>query len=108
VRLRVVGSSAAAPRAGCASSCYLIEAAGTAIVADCGFGAYAKLASAIEPREIAALLLSHMHADHVWDVVPFRNAIKYGKKRDVALPLYLPPNGSTRSPTFGSTIRTKR
>jgi len=72
----------------------LIEFPGTAIVADFGSGAFSNLISRRTVREIDALVISHMHADHFIDLIPLRYALKYGdERREQKLPLYLPPGG---------------
>ena len=45
--------------------------------------------------QLDAIVVSHMHADHFFDLVPFRYALKYGpKRRAQRMPLRLPPGGS--------------
>ena len=44
--------------------------------------------------QLDAIVISHMHADHFFDLVPFRYALKYGtKRRAQRMPLRLPPGG---------------
>ncbi|MBV8067608.1 MAG: MBL fold metallo-hydrolase [Candidatus Eremiobacteraeota bacterium] len=82
------------PRPGEASSCYLIRAGETALLFDLGSGAFAKLQLAIDYRRVDAIVISHMHADHFFDVVPFRYALKYGHLPfEQRLALWLPPGG---------------
>jgi len=78
VRLTVVGCAAAWGRgAEAASSCYLVEAGDTAIVLDLGQGAFARLATLRRPESLAAILVSHSHADHCVDLVPLRHYLRY-------------------------------
>jgi ribonuclease BN (tRNA processing enzyme) len=42
---------------------------------------------------IDAVLISHMHADHFFDLVPLRYALKYQVQRRTALPVLIPPGG---------------
>lgn len=43
---------------------------------------------------IAAIVISHMHADHFLDLIPLRYAVRYGKKRRATrLPVWMPPGG---------------
>jgi ribonuclease BN (tRNA processing enzyme) len=45
--------------------------------------------------QLDAVVISHMHADHFFDLVPFRYALKYGpERRAQRMPLRLPPGGS--------------
>ena len=94
MRITVVGSSCSIPRPGGACSSYLFEADGTAIVADLGSGAFAKLLQHRSAESIDAIVISHMHADHFLDVIPMRYALKYGARtNDRKVALYLPPGG---------------
>jgi ribonuclease BN (tRNA processing enzyme) len=72
LRVRVAGSSGAVPRAGVACSCYLIETRSTRIILDCGPGAVQSLRRFMDPAALDAVIISHMHADHVFDLVPLR------------------------------------
>lgn len=85
------------PRPGEACSAYLVRAAGTMILLDIGNGAFSRLELAAEYVSLGAVLISHMHADHFFDIVPFRYALKYGHLPFVQrIPLWLPPGGKAR------------
>jgi ribonuclease BN (tRNA processing enzyme) len=59
-----------------------------------GTGAFANLRMHAEFDRLAAIVISHMHADHFIDLIPLRYALRYGRARgDRKLPLYLPPGG---------------
>jgi len=59
-----------------------------------GTGAFANLRRHAEFDRLAAIVISHMHADHFLDVIPLRYALLYGRAcGDRKLPLYLPPGG---------------
>lgn len=61
---------------------------------DAGIGAFSKLQLAIDYTALDAVVISHMHADHFFDLVPFRYALKYGGRSvDRRIPLWLPPGG---------------
>ncbi len=78
MRLTVVGCAAAWGRgADAASSCYLVEAGDTAIALDLGQGSFARLATLRPPESLAAVLVSHSHADHCIDLVPLRHYLRY-------------------------------
>jgi ribonuclease BN (tRNA processing enzyme) len=65
------------------------------VLLDAGPGAMAKLALAMDYARLDAVVISHMHADHFFDLVPLRFALKYGTSRPPErIPLYLPPGGS--------------
>jgi ribonuclease BN (tRNA processing enzyme) len=69
LKVRVAGSSGAVPRPGNACSCYLVESPQSRIILDCGPGAIQSLRRFIEPSALDAVVLSHLHPDHVFDLV---------------------------------------
>lgn len=71
MRLTVVGCSGSFPGPDSACSSYLVEHAGFALVLDLGNGALGALQRYVDPRAVDALVLSHLHADHWIDVVPY-------------------------------------
>lgn len=91
--LHIIGSSPAAPHPGGANSCYLVRLGGATIVLDFGSGALSNLLEVEALENLDAIFISHMHADHFFDLIPLRYALKYSVKRDSQLPVYLPPGG---------------
>ena len=59
------------PVAGEASSCYLVQSGKTKVVLDFGSGSLSKIQSYIDPRTLDAIIFSHLHYDHMCDVLPF-------------------------------------
>jgi ribonuclease BN (tRNA processing enzyme) len=85
------------PRPGGASSAYLVRSGAATILLDAGPGSFAKLALAVDYTRLGAIVISHMHSDHFFDLVPFRYALKYGHLQfERRLPLWLPPGGGER------------
>jgi ribonuclease BN (tRNA processing enzyme) len=83
------------PRPGEPCSGYLVRSFDAAVLLDIGTGVFASLELAIDYTRIDAVVVSHMHADHFFDVVPFRYALKYGHLRNGRrVALWLPPSGS--------------
>jgi ribonuclease BN (tRNA processing enzyme) len=91
--LYIAGSSYAVPRPGRANAGYLLRAGGSSIVIDFGTGAFANMREKLDPVHLDAIVVSHMHADHFFDLVPLRYALRYELQRGKALPVYLPPGG---------------
>lgn len=78
MRLTVLGKSPAWADAGGACSSYLVEEGETAMVLDCGNGAFGKLRERIDYRAVDAVVISHLHGDHLLDLVPFAYALTLG------------------------------
>jgi ribonuclease BN (tRNA processing enzyme) len=92
--LRILGSSSAVPRPGRANSGYLLRSASAAVAVDFGSGVFSRLRECMEPAALDAIVISHMHADHFFDLVPLRYALKYESRPARPLPVYLPPGGT--------------
>jgi len=71
MRLTVLGKSPAWQDAGGACSGYLIEDGATAILLDCGNGVFGKLRQRRDYTLIDAVVISHLHADHFFDLFPY-------------------------------------
>jgi len=74
LRLTVVGCSGSYPGPDSAASCYLVEAPDgqggtTRVVLDLGSGSIGPLQLHLDPRDLDAVLLSHLHADHCLDLM---------------------------------------
>ena len=77
MRLTVLGKSPSWQDAGGACSGYLIEEDEFALVLDCGNGVFSKLRHYRDYVDVDAVLISHLHADHFLDLVPFSYALVY-------------------------------
>jgi len=78
VKLTIVGSASAySMQPGRSSSSYLVEEADTAVVLDLGQGSFSELWRYRSPAAVAAVLISHMHADHNVDLIPLRLWARY-------------------------------
>ena len=91
MRLRVLGSSGGYPAPGNPSSGFLLEHGAAKLWIDAGNGTFAELQRSADFRQLDALVLSHVHADHCADVYPLHVAIRWGFERIRRLPLYCPP-----------------
>ena len=69
--MTVVGKSPAWQDRGGACSCYLVTEGETSILLDCGNGAFGALRELIDPVEVDSIFVSHLHADHFFDLVPY-------------------------------------
>jgi len=93
--LQVLGKSPSWTDADGAGSAYLVDAGQTTLLLDCGSGAFAKLRAVRDYGEVDAVLLSHLHPDHLLDIVPFASALAFGPRAGTLKPrLLLPPGGT--------------
>jgi ribonuclease BN (tRNA processing enzyme) len=74
MRLTVLGRSPARPNPGEACAGYLLEAGGARVLLDIGPGVVAQLLTVAQPQELDAVVVSHMHPDHMLDLVTLRYA----------------------------------
>ncbi len=81
MRLTVLGKSPSWQDAGGACSGFLLQASGTNVLLDCGNGVFGKLREHLDYTEVDAVLISHLHADHFLDLVPFSYALTYAPKQ---------------------------
>jgi ribonuclease BN (tRNA processing enzyme) len=81
MRLTVLGKSPSWQDAGGACSGYLLEDAGTALLVDCGNGVFGKLRQRIDYVDVDAVVISHLHADHFLDLVPYSYALTYAPRQ---------------------------
>lgn len=82
MRLVVVGCSGSFPGPASAASCYLVEADDEGgrtwrVLLDLGSGALGPLQRHVPLRDLDAVLLSHLHADHCLDLCGLYVALKY-------------------------------
>src|SRR5215217_5611745 len=81
MRLRILGKSPSWQDAGGACSGYLIEDGRTTVLVDCGNGVFSKLRRYRDYTRVDAVLITHLHADHFLDLVPFAYALTYAPRQ---------------------------
>lgn len=95
VELTVLGKSPAVPDPGGASSGYLVSDGEYRVLIDCGTGVLAKLCVVCEPSDVNAVVITHLHADHIADLLPYSHALTHAY-RDEPRPRLLAPPGAGR------------
>ena len=75
MQVTVLGKSPSWQDAAGACSGYLVREGELQLLLDCGNGVFSKLRSAVDYRSIDEVLISHLHADHFLDLVPFSYAL---------------------------------
>ena len=94
--LHVLGCAPAGGNPGEACSGYLVTAGGSRILLDCGPGVVSLLL-ARDAAPLDAIVLSHLHFDHVADLIPLAFAHTFGLASDWKAPaLHVPPGGVAR------------
>ncbi|MCT8137528.1 MBL fold metallo-hydrolase [Anaerobacillus sp. CMMVII] len=81
MKLTVIGHWGAYPKAGNATSCYLLERDGFRLLVDCGSGALSQLQHYCSLAEIDAVIISHYHHDHIADI----GSLQYSRLIDFQL-----------------------
>jgi ribonuclease BN (tRNA processing enzyme) len=81
MRLTVLGKSPAWEDAGGACSGYLVEEGDTRLLLDCGNAVFSKLRLHGDYTRIDAVVISHLHADHFLDLVPFAYALTFAPRQ---------------------------
>jgi ribonuclease BN (tRNA processing enzyme) len=81
LRITVLGKSPSWQDADGACSGYLVEEGEHCVVLDIGNGAFSKLRRFRDYTTIDAVVISHLHADHFLDLVPFSYALTYAPRQ---------------------------
>ena len=104
MRLTVLGHGPAPADAATPASGLLLESGSTRLLLDCGQGVIPILQRRMDPRELDAIVVGHMHADHYLDVVGLRYLFPWMGRPSRRLPLWLPPGGAPRLEALASAI----
>ena len=90
MKLRILGNNGPYPAPGQACSSYLLssDSGNTRILIDCGTGALNALTKAAAFCDISAVILSHLHFDHMSDMLPMQYALQFNPRSP--LPVYAP------------------
>jgi ribonuclease BN (tRNA processing enzyme) len=95
-RVTIVGAGTSAPQPETPASGILVETATTTILVDCGQGVIRSLMSLRDPRELDAIVVGHMHADHYIDLVSLRYLLPWDGFTGRRIPVLVPPGGRAR------------
>jgi ribonuclease BN (tRNA processing enzyme) len=104
MRLTVVGSGTSQPQRETPASGILVETQTTAILVDCGQGVIRELLGIRDPRQLDAIVVGHMHADHYIDLVSLRYLLPWEGVAGAHLPVLLPPGGRARMTELAAAI----
>jgi ribonuclease BN (tRNA processing enzyme) len=81
LRITVLGKSPSWQDADGACSGYLVEEGHHALLLDCGNGVFGKLRCVRDYTTVDAVVISHLHADHFLDLVPYSYALTYAPRQ---------------------------
>ena len=81
MRITVLGKSPAWQDAGGACSGYLVQDEGHSLLLDCGNGVFSRLRQHCDYVDVDSVLVTHLHADHFLDLVPFSYALTYAPRQ---------------------------
>lgn len=98
MQLTVLGCHGPYPPAGGSCSGYLVDYNGCRILLDCGNGVLSRLQHNLKLWELDAIILSHLHADHLSDIMVLRYGLEKAyqdRLRKKPLRLYAPPGPAT-------------
>ena len=101
MKLTIVGCSGSLYGPDSAASSYLLQAPYQdrifSLLLDCGPGAMGALYRHMDPREVDAIGLSHLHADHCMDLCGYYVAARYSPTAPwPRRPVYAPTNAASR------------
>ncbi|GAB7388336.1 MBL fold metallo-hydrolase [Bacillaceae bacterium] len=93
LKVTVLGCHSPYPGPGGATAGYLVETDGSKVLLDCGSGVLSQLQRRCGIEEISAVILSHLHNDHIADIAVLQYAVHValvrGWRKD-PLALYTP------------------
>lgn len=91
MKLTILGNNGPFPSAGGACSGYLLssDSGNTNVLLDCGTGVLANLAKCLPIGQLDAVILSHLHFDHMSDMLPMQYLMQFNPHPE-PLPVYAP------------------
>ena len=81
MNLTVLGKSPAWQDIDGACSGYLVSEGDTNLLVDCGNGVFSKLRMHLDYVDVDAIVISHLHADHFLDLIPYAFALVFAPRQ---------------------------
>lgn len=81
MRVTVLGKSPAWQDANGACSGYLVQDGLTTVLLECGNGVFGKLRAVHDYTRVDTVVVSHMHSDHFFDLIPYAFALIYSPRQ---------------------------
>ena len=104
LRLTVLGNASAAPHLDSPAAGFLVEWEATKVLLDVGQGVVRALQDVMNPFDLTAVVVGHMHADHYLDLAGLRYLYPWGVPAERPLPVHLPPGGRVRLDALATAI----
>jgi ribonuclease BN (tRNA processing enzyme) len=104
LRLTVLGCSSAVPHPAWPAAGFLVDWGSTSVLLDVGQGVVRRLEAVLDPRDLEAIVVGHMHADHYLDLAGLRYVFPWGERAPRRLPVHLPPGGTRRMDALADAI----
>jgi ribonuclease BN (tRNA processing enzyme) len=104
LRLTVLGNASAAPHLDSPAAGFLVEWEATRVLLDVGQGVIRALQDLMDPHDLTAIVIGHMHADHYLDLAGLRYLYPWGEPAERPLPVHLPPGATVRLDALASAI----
>jgi ribonuclease BN (tRNA processing enzyme) len=79
MQLTVLGCRSGMPADGQPSSGYLVDTGPTALLLDCGPGIATALSAVCAPAALGAVVISHLHSDHCYDLLPLGKSLLHDR-----------------------------
>ncbi len=91
MKITILGCNGPFPGSKGACSSYLISSGDVNVIVDTGCGSLSNMLKTIEPGSVDAVILSHLHWDHISDIFVLGYYLKISKKsKGMPVKLYLP------------------
>lgn len=90
LRFTVIGSAGTHPSRDRVCSSYLVVAEGYRLLLDLGHGALHNLLKVLDPTELDAVLISHLHVDHFADLYGLNYALRFHPSGAARVAVYAP------------------
>lgn len=98
--LWVLGANGTYPTVGRPTAGYLLSHDETRVWVDAGSGTFDALSRLMDPADLDAVVISHMHVDHCADVLPLYHYLRFGAPARDPMPLIVPAGAVDRLAAF--------
>jgi ribonuclease BN (tRNA processing enzyme) len=107
-RVTLIGTGTSEPQPATPASGILLETRSTGILIDCGQGVIRALMPIRDPRDLDAVVIGHLHADHFIDLVSLRYLLPWSDYSGRRIPILLPPDGRQRMTEMAAAISERK